>query len=342
MNDLHTCPKCGVANFTARGLIAHQPYCQGELDDLDVSPTTVIAVNPVNPVNPVKPSGKTTRMDSQAQLAPISLASIAATANEAIEIISRHEAAFEHATLNHRLIIGQQMAIAQDAFGLSIEDKLSEARQMASAIRSGLAAEAAELERTGGFGGWLALNCPKLPRQTAQKYATAYRGLGLPLDASKDEIFLRVDDIRNGRADGLPDRTAELAAAKAAAIAAAAESEPTRPGTSAYTTAITTQQKAAGMAAPLTLADLVRAGKPTREQEMKTLREGSKKAPCFDPEIRRQDAREFFGIHFEEACKRSIDRGLLDALDKPGLERLKNFNLWLRDRINNRLKSFGE
>ena len=341
MNDLHTCPKCGVGNFTARGLIAHQPYCQGELDDIDVSPTTVIAVNPVNPV---KPSGKTTRMDSQAQLSPISLASLAATANEAIEIISRHEAAFEHATLEHRLIIGQQMAIAQDAFGLSMEEKTSLGGQMASAIRNGLAAEAAELERTGGFGGWLALNCPKLPRQTAQKYATAYRGLGLPLDASNDEIFLRVDDIRNGRADGLPDRTAELAAAKAAkaaAIAAAAESEPTRPGTSAYTTAITTQQKAAGMAAPLTLADLVRAGKPTRDEALATMKMNIRKAPCFDPEMQLRDAREIFGT-LMDSCRKYIDKGHMDHLDQPALTELKEFTLWLRDRINARLQTVGK
>lgn len=56
------------------------------------------------------------------------------------------------------------------------------------------------------------------------------------------------------------------------------------------------------------------------------------------PRLRLEDAREAW-FFFEEKGRTLVMDGILDDLDKPGLEKLRDFNLWLRDRINARLKS---
>lgn len=60
--------------------------------------------------------------------------------------------------------------------------------------------------------------------------------------------------------------------------------------------------------------------------------------PPDTPRLRLEDAREFWHL-FQEEGEDLVKRGILDDLDKPGLEKLREFNLWLRDRINARLKT---
>jgi len=58
--------------------------------------------------------------------AEFTLADLNATAeriNEAIERIKGHEDAFEEATLEHRLVIGLEIARAQSAFGISTQER---------------------------------------------------------------------------------------------------------------------------------------------------------------------------------------------------------------------------
>lgn len=81
------------------------------------------------------------------------------------------------------------------------------------------------------------------------------------------------------------------------------------------------------------LNSLYKAGKPSKEQLM--LPEGGLAMPCDSPEIQRQDAREYFHDWITQG-ESLVNRGHLDALDKPGLAKLRDFNLWLRDRINAR------
>lgn len=81
------------------------------------------------------------------------------------------------------------------------------------------------------------------------------------------------------------------------------------------------------------LNSLYKAGKPSKEQL--ALPEGGIAMPCDSPEIQRQDAREYFHDWITQG-ENLVSRGHLDALDKPGLAKLRDFNLWLRDRINAR------
>lgn len=83
-----------------------------------------------------------------------------------------------------------------------------------------------------------------------------------------------------------------------------------------------------------TLAILYKQGKPAPSKEPLKIT-----APPDSPEIRLQDAREAWFV-WREKAETMINRGILDDLDKPGLEQMKEFQAWLRDRINARLKSF--
>jgi hypothetical protein len=81
-----------------------------------------------------------------------------------------------------------------------------------------------------------------------------------------------------------------------------------------------------------TLGSLYRAGKPPKDEPVKML-----PSPLDSPTQRLRDAREFWHL-FESKGRQLVTIGCLDDLDKQGLETLKEFNLWLRDRINARIK----
>ena len=81
-----------------------------------------------------------------------------------------------------------------------------------------------------------------------------------------------------------------------------------------------------------TLGSLYRAGKPPKDKTPLAI-----SCPGFEPNQRLRDAREHWHT-FEQKGRQLVTLGCMDDLDKPGLESLKEFNLWLRDRINARLK----
>jgi hypothetical protein len=161
---------------------------------------------------------------------------------------------------------------------------------MASATDPNEAVSTPETEKyIYGFGGWLAKNIPRLPRATAQKYAHAYRALGIPTaDATGAKIRAKIKDIRHHCSkNSLPMPT---------------------------------------------LAALYKQGRPTRE-ELRAL--PMPECPGNHPNQKLRDAREFFHEWMEKGSK-LVSAGYLDALDKPGLEKVREFNLWLRDRLNAR------
>lgn len=83
-----------------------------------------------------------------------------------------------------------------------------------------------------------------------------------------------------------------------------------------------------------TLNLLYKQGKPTKAEADQIPRLPN---PTDDPNQRLRDAREFW-FTWRESAEKHIGSGSLDDLDKKGIEELREFNLWLRDRINARLK----
>jgi ribosomal protein S30 len=81
-----------------------------------------------------------------------------------------------------------------------------------------------------------------------------------------------------------------------------------------------------------TLGSLYRAGKPPQGTPL-AIQDG----PHNNPNQRLRDAREVWFL-FEEEGRKLVSSGHLEYLDKKGLETIKEFNLWLRDRLNARLK----
>ena len=136
--------------------------------------------------------------------AEFTLADLNATAeriNEAIERIKGHEDAFEEATLEHRLVIGLEIARAQSAFGLShseagsLKGKGPESLSRRDKLSESLPAVTCNPL---GFSNWIAKEIPDLKRSTAIKYATAFQALGIaPQDASPAKIRAKIKDLRH-------------------------------------------------------------------------------------------------------------------------------------------------
>lgn len=202
--------------------------------------------------------------------------------NKTLDLIVMHEDAFEESTLEPRLIIGLEIAKAQEVFGMT--------KAEAGAI-GGSKPQCGMLANPLGFSAWLAGNIKRLPRSTAQKYATAFRALGLATShATPSTIRAKIKDIRHhcGK-NNLPMPT---------------------------------------------LTGLYKSGKPAKAE---LLGNGGDPEPQEDP-TRLGDARVAWTL-WREKAENYVATGVLDDLDKPGLEDLKEFNLWLRDKLNARLKN---
>ena len=78
------------------------------------------------------------------------------------------------------------------------------------------------------------------------------------------------------------------------------------------------------------LASIIREAKPTDPPPLI-------ESPAEDPETKLRDAREAWHL-WEEQARNLINQGYLDVLDKPSLHTLKDFNLFLRDRLTPRLR----
>ena len=107
------------------------------------------------------------------------LAAIAANLNDRIDLVAKHEDAFEEATLEPRLLIGQQIANAQELFGLTKPAAMAVAndarlsmsrRDNESMSRRDTTSPALDPgTQSLGFQSWLKLNVPRLKRPTALK-----------------------------------------------------------------------------------------------------------------------------------------------------------------------------
>ena len=85
------------------------------------------------------------------------------------------------------------------------------------------------------------------------------------------------------------------------------------------------------------LASLYKQGKPAK-QPLRLADPDDSTVSKSGKQLRLEDAREFWH-GWREKASAAIDRGILDDLDKKGLEEMKEFQGWLRDRINNRLRT---
>jgi hypothetical protein len=219
---------------------------------------------------------------TKAQAAALDLRAHSTTINETLDLIVKFEDSFEESTLEPRLLIGLEIAKAQEKFGMTKAEAgaVGGSKSQCDMLSDPAAASV-------GFSGWLAREIPRLKRPTAIKYAHAFASLGIPAaSATPAQIRAKIKDIRHhcGK-NKLPMPS---------------------------------------------LHSLYKAGKP------KPLELTNSEEPE-DP-TRLGDAREAWFL-WREKAEKLVNRGVLDDLDKPGLEALREFNLWMRDRITVRLKT---
>lgn len=126
------------------------------------------------------------------------LAPLAETINSQSDLILRHEIATQEETIVPRLLIGQSVARAKEIFGLT---KAEAGRIGGSKTQRGVLPDEDPATLSLGFQAWLkqatATLPKKLPRQTAEKYATAFQSLRLPADCKPAAIAAAVKDLRH-------------------------------------------------------------------------------------------------------------------------------------------------
>lgn len=104
---------------------------------------------------------------------------------EKISIITGHQSAFEEATLEHRLVIGHELAKAKAAFGLSNEDRARLGGEAKAAMSPGDKAPANPL----GFSAWLTREFTDFNRSKADLYVNAFHSLGLSTDEATPKLI---------------------------------------------------------------------------------------------------------------------------------------------------------
>jgi hypothetical protein len=132
---------------------------------------------------------------TESQVITADLRASAQRINDALETIRSHEHAMIEATLEHRLCIGLELAKAQDAFGLSNEQRASLGGDAKAALSRRDKADENPAPITPnpvGFSHWLAKEIPDLGRTTAYKYATAFAGTGLTI---QDATPVKIRDV---------------------------------------------------------------------------------------------------------------------------------------------------
>lgn len=134
-----------------------------------------------------------TEIITESEARAVDLQAHAETINQTLDLIVMHEDAFEESTLEPRLIIGLEIAKAQEVFGITNDN-----RQGIGGRPSETVARRATVSNPLGFSGWLVKHIPRLPRSTARKYASAFRSLGLNADhATPSAIRAKIKDIRH-------------------------------------------------------------------------------------------------------------------------------------------------
>lgn len=147
-------------------------------------------------------SAQSVEVITAAEAARADLSAAAERINHAIELIKGHEDAFEEATLEHRLIIGLEIARAQEAFGMSVQEagKLGGRPKEETVPTVGKVSEKTAVLACSpiGFSNWIAKEIPDLKRSTAQRYATAFNALGISTaDATPAKITARLKKLRH-------------------------------------------------------------------------------------------------------------------------------------------------
>lgn len=233
-----------------------------------------------------------TEVITTAEYQAVALKAAADKINTTIDLIASHEEAFEESTLEPRLIIGLEIAKAQETFGMSPTERASAGGDAKAALSRRDKAET-EYANPLGFAAWIGQNIPRLNRTTAYKYATAFRSLGISTaDATPIEIRERVKSMRHHSGkNNLP--------------------------------------------AP-SLTTLYKAGKPSSKEPLKITAPDAARADKSTSQIRLETARVDWTI-WRERGEKLVHNGVLENLDKKGLEELKEFQGWLRDRLNARL-----
>jgi hypothetical protein len=228
-----------------------------------------------------------TEIITAAQATAADLRNHAERINQAIDLIVQHEDAFKEATIEPAILIGKEIAKAQELFGLS-----PQARTIPATLSRGVTTLESNPNPL-GFSAWLAREIPRLNRTTASKYSTCFKALGLPLDSAPTAIRSALKDLCH-KAD---------------------KSGEPRPS----------------------LNSLYKQGRPAKNATLNIPPPGTENGKS-EKQARLEDAREFW-FTWREKAERQIQRGALDHLDKKGLEEMKEFQGWLRDRINARLKN---
>lgn len=133
-----------------------------------------------------------TEVITAAEATTAELQSRAETINERVAIIANHETVFEDSTLEHRLIIGLELAHAKAAFGMSKAD--------AGAL-GGSMSPGDMLPNSLGFSNWLAREVPDFKRAKADLYINAFNALGVPLREATESIIREKIKTLNHHAD---------------------------------------------------------------------------------------------------------------------------------------------
>lgn len=136
-------------------------------------------------------SSKTEIVTAEESLA-LDLSALADSINESIDLVTRFEESFNTETLEPRLLIGLEIARAQEKFTLTNSE---------SGLIGGSVSRVTRLDDPkvfAGFSGWLKKSIPRLKRPRAYKYAEAFRSLGLPVETtSPREIREAVKTLRH-------------------------------------------------------------------------------------------------------------------------------------------------
>lgn len=140
-----------------------------------------------------------------AQVTAAQLKQHADAINERVNIITGHEAAFEDATLEHRLCIGRELACAKAAFGMTVQDggKLG-GRPSKETLSPGDKVSEKPIVLTAsplGFSNWLAREVPDFKRAKADLYINAFHALGLSTEEANPKLIREKIKALNHRAD---------------------------------------------------------------------------------------------------------------------------------------------
>jgi hypothetical protein len=133
------------------------------------------------------------------------LRAIADRINDKISIITGHEAAFEDATLEHRLLIGLELSHAKAAFGLT--------KAQAGAIggsKSTVDMLPDPASQSLGFTVWLAREVPDFKRGKADYYINAFQSLGLSRHEATPKVIREKIKALNHQADKAGERRPTL------------------------------------------------------------------------------------------------------------------------------------